>query len=158
MSCAGSAPVRPPATQSVTPWCASCGGLSSREDKPPHEAHQGVTLCVAGGRTGADPAQLIRLQAGEFAKQAVRGLAVVAPNGSADRKLDGLLVLLAKRTGGENRISIEDRLERDRSMRADGREGVGDFANGFLDLGEELRGSASRGFDGGGRDAGHDDT
>ena len=48
-----------------------------REDEQPYEAHQGVTLCVAAGLTGANLPQRLRLQACELAQQGVCGLAIV---------------------------------------------------------------------------------
>jgi hypothetical protein len=73
----------------------------------------------------------------------------VAADSRTYRELDCLLVLLAECASGENGISIRDRLECRRPIRANGREDIRHIACRLLDLGEELGRSTGSGFNSG---------
>src|SRR5215468_105428 len=71
------------------------GAAGARQ--PAHEANQRIALVIAGGRAVADVLQLVRLQPGHLAEQAMRGHAIVTAGDAAYDKLDGFLIALRQR-------------------------------------------------------------
>jgi hypothetical protein len=81
----------------------------------------------------------------------VRGHAVIATRDFADEQLDGFLVLLAQGTRRQHAIG----LQRGRSVRADGSEGIRHIACRFHNLGVDLGRGAGGGLKGRGGNTGY---